>query len=246
MIDVSPSAIFAYALARELLQGVRGAGCCTRWATRSPSCLPQPAGLERLAAGDPFSVRHQEERADRALRQRRRRVAARRGTRKGERARLRIGRWASSPRPSPTACTTSPTTPAGSVGDSADSEFAVESTNDGPRPLPDRDPAVVGSNGYRPRAWKWFLAQLAAETGPRSPSSLKWNKIEHRLFSYITMNWRGRARHDHLIASTTTQTTHRPSRLRPRLVPRQDHRPPNGTTAPALARNGTTPSEHAT
>jgi transposase len=55
-----------------------------------------------------------------------------------------------------------------------------------------------GSNGYRRRLWKTQLAAFAKETGlavtvchfPTGTS--KWNKIEHRLFSYITMNWRGR------------------------------------------------------
>jgi len=55
-----------------------------------------------------------------------------------------------------------------------------------------------GSNGYRTRAWKAGLAALAAETGLEitcchfPPGTSKWNKIEHRLFSHITMNWRGR------------------------------------------------------
>jgi len=55
-----------------------------------------------------------------------------------------------------------------------------------------------GSNGYRIRAWKVELAKLAEETGLEitvvhyPPGTSKWNKIEHRLFSFITMNWRGR------------------------------------------------------
>ena len=58
-----------------------------------------------------------------------------------------------------------------------------------------------GSNGYRIRAWKVELAKLAAETGLEitvahfPPGTSKWNKIEHRLFSFITMNWRGRPAH---------------------------------------------------
>ena len=53
-----------------------------------------------------------------------------------------------------------------------------------------------GSNGYRTRAWKAELAALAVETGPEitcchfPPGTSKWNKVEHRLFSHITMNWR--------------------------------------------------------
>src|SRR5882672_5406810 len=74
-----------------------------------------------------------------------------------------------------------------------------------------------GSNGYRTRAWKAGLAALAAETGLEitcchfPPGTSKWNKIEHRLFSAITMNWRGRPLASHevvvnTIAATTTRT----------------------------------------
>jgi Rhodopirellula transposase DDE domain/Helix-turn-helix of DDE superfamily endonuclease len=74
-----------------------------------------------------------------------------------------------------------------------------------------------GSNGYRTRAWKAELAALAVETGLEitvchfPPGTSKWNKIEHRLFSHITMNWRGRPLTSHevivqTIAATTTRT----------------------------------------
>jgi hypothetical protein len=74
-----------------------------------------------------------------------------------------------------------------------------------------------GSNGYRTRAWKAGLAALAAETGLEitcchfPPGTSKWNKIEHRLFSAITMNWRGRPLTSHqvivnTIGATTTRT----------------------------------------
>jgi transposase len=74
-----------------------------------------------------------------------------------------------------------------------------------------------GSNGYRTRAWKTGLAALAAETGMEitvchfPPGTSKWNTVEHRLFSHITMNWRGRplTSHDVIInsiAATTTRT----------------------------------------
>jgi Rhodopirellula transposase DDE domain len=74
-----------------------------------------------------------------------------------------------------------------------------------------------GANGYRTRAWKTGLAALAEETGLAitcchfPPGTSKWNKIEHRLFSYITMNWRGRPLTSHAvvlnsIAATTTRT----------------------------------------
>jgi hypothetical protein len=73
-----------------------------------------------------------------------------------------------------------------------------------------------GSNGYRVRAWKVELARLAAETGlditvcHHPPGTSKWNQIEHRMFSYITMNWRGRPLVSYrviiqLIANTTTK-----------------------------------------
>jgi len=54
-----------------------------------------------------------------------------------------------------------------------------------------------GSNGARVRLWKWGLQQLANRTGLAltvchlPPGTSKWNKIEHRLFSYISTNWRG-------------------------------------------------------
>lgn len=55
-----------------------------------------------------------------------------------------------------------------------------------------------GSNGSRVRFWKWELQQLATRTGLTitvchfPPGTSKWNTIEHRLFSYISRNWRGR------------------------------------------------------
>ena len=54
-----------------------------------------------------------------------------------------------------------------------------------------------GSNGARLRLWKWELQQLANRTGLAitvchfPPGTSKWNKIGHRLFSHIAMNWRG-------------------------------------------------------
>ena len=74
-----------------------------------------------------------------------------------------------------------------------------------------------GSNGYRTRLWKTELAAFAAETGLQitvchlPPGTSKWNKIEHRLFSHISMNWRGRPLTSHevivnTIAATTTRT----------------------------------------
>ena len=55
-----------------------------------------------------------------------------------------------------------------------------------------------GSNGYRVKLWKWELQKLANElkmdihVSHYPPGTSKWNKIEHKLFSYISQNWRGR------------------------------------------------------
>jgi hypothetical protein len=73
-----------------------------------------------------------------------------------------------------------------------------------------------GSNGSRVRLWKAELQRLAQETGwpitvcHLPPGTSKWNKIEHRLFSFISQNWRGKPLTSHevvvnLIAATTTR-----------------------------------------
>jgi len=115
-----------------------------------------------------------------------------------------------------------------SVGTDHDtSEFAVESirrwwNNMGRARYPDATELLItadggGSNGYRVRLWKVALQRLANETGLRisvchfPPGTSKWNKIEHRMFSYISMNWRGQPLISHevivnLIGSTTTQS----------------------------------------
>jgi Rhodopirellula transposase DDE domain len=115
-----------------------------------------------------------------------------------------------------------------SVGDVADTaEFAVESVRRwwnqmGRVRFPEATTLMItadagGSNGPRVRAWKQHLATLSAETGLAitvchyPPGTSKWNKIEHRLFSFISMNWRGRPLTDirtivELIAATTTKT----------------------------------------
>jgi hypothetical protein len=107
------------------------------------------------------------------------------------------------------------------------SEFAVESINRwwgtvGYHNLPKAKKLYIncdsgGSNGNRVRLWKYQLQQFANRTGleiyvshfPRGTS--KWNKIEHRLFCYITKNWAGRPLIDietvvNLISNTTTET----------------------------------------
>jgi hypothetical protein len=115
-----------------------------------------------------------------------------------------------------------------SVGADHDtSAFAVETlrrwwTTMGRHRYPDTDRLLIcadggGSNGYRVRAWKIELAAFAAETGlvitvcHLPPGTSKWNKIEHRLFSQITLNRRGRPLTSHqiivdLIGATSTTT----------------------------------------
>ena len=74
-----------------------------------------------------------------------------------------------------------------------------------------------GSNGSRLRLWKWELQKLATQTGlvvsvcHLPPGTSKWNKIEHRLFSFISQNWRGQPLLTHaaivgLISNTKTRT----------------------------------------
>jgi hypothetical protein len=114
------------------------------------------------------------------------------------------------------------------VGCSHDTaSFAVESIRrwwrEMGQPLyPEADKLLVcadsgGSNGYRIRLWKLELQRWANETGldvtvcHYPPGTSKWNKIEHRLFSHITMNWRSRPLVSYqvvvnLIGATTTET----------------------------------------
>lgn len=114
-----------------------------------------------------------------------------------------------------------------SVGTDHDtSEFAVESIRRwwlkmGAVRYPDARELLVtadggGSNGYRVRLWKVALQQLSNEIGLTirvchfPPGTSKWNKIEHRMFSFISMNWRGKPLISHevivnLIGSTRTE-----------------------------------------
>ena len=95
-----------------------------------------------------------------------------------------------------------------SVGIDADTaQFAVQSIRSwwrhlGKQRYPDAGTLTItadcgGSNGNRLRLWKTELQQLADETGLQirvchfPPGTSKWNKIEHRLFSFIARNWRG-------------------------------------------------------
>ena len=114
------------------------------------------------------------------------------------------------------------------VGTSHDtSEFAVESISRwwesvGKHTFPNTGKIYItcdsgGSNGYRVRMWKYQLQQFATRTGleievshfPRGAS--KWNKVEHRLFCYISKNWQGKPLVDvqtavDLIGATKTTT----------------------------------------
>lgn len=114
-----------------------------------------------------------------------------------------------------------------SVGTDHDTaEFAVESIRRwwfkmGRSRYPDATKLLItadcgGSNGYRVRLWKVALQKFSNETGlcisisHFPPGTSKWNKIEHRMFSCISMNWRGRPLISHetivnLIGSTTTR-----------------------------------------
>lgn len=103
--------------------------------------------------------------------------------------------------------------------------FAVASIrgwwrHEGRRLYPKADKLLItadggGSNGWRLRLWKFELQKLADQTGLAlsvchfPPGTSKWNKIEHRLFSFISSNWRGEPLRDYetivkLIARTTT------------------------------------------
>jgi transposase len=115
-----------------------------------------------------------------------------------------------------------------SVGLSHDTgEFAVQTIRTwwkemGAPRYPDASSLLItadggGSNGYRLRLWKYELQGLVDDLGfpitvcHLPPGTSKWNKIEHRLFSFITKNWRGKPLVTHqvivnLIAATTTTT----------------------------------------
>jgi hypothetical protein len=112
------------------------------------------------------------------------------------------------------------------VGTSRDTaEFAVESISRwwetvGKNTFPHAAKLLItgdcgGSNGYRVKLWKYQLQQFAARTGLTihvshfPPGTSKWNKVEHRLFCFITKNWQGKPLIDietavELIGSTTT------------------------------------------
>lgn len=102
-------------------------------------------------------------------------------------------------------------------------EFAVESirrwwNGQGASEYPDAARLLItadggGSNAYRDRLWKVCLAEFALETGLEitvchlPPGTSKWNKIEHRLFSQITHNWRGRPLTSYEVVISTIEAT---------------------------------------
>ena len=184
------------------------------------------AHTERRAAGRQRG--HQEEGTARPVRQRRAASGARPGTRCG---------WPTTT--SPPASTGAKVAPYGiydltantgwvNVGTDHDTAvFAVESLRRwwrgaGAQAYPNATQLLItadagGSNSPRSRVFKAELAALAADTGLDitvchfPPGTSKWNKIEHRLFSHITHNWRGRPLTSHevvvnSIAATTTRT----------------------------------------
>ena len=106
-------------------------------------------------------------------------------------------------------------------------EFAIESIRRwwrlyGRRHYPEAARLLIcadggGSNGARNRAWKYFLQQLADDLGLEvtvchyPPGTSKWNKIEHRMFSFISLHWKGEPLVSYetiinLISTTRTQT----------------------------------------
>ena len=110
-----------------------------------------------------------------------------------------------------------------------------------------------GSNSYRNRSWKVELGRLAAECGldvtvcHYPPGTSKWNKIEHRLFSFITKNWRGRPLTSYrtiveLVKATKTKTSRSsPSGTRADIRPASPSPSPTQTSKPfpASLMNGT-------
>ena len=81
-----------------------------------------------------------------------------------------------------------------------------------------------GSNGARVRLWKWELQKLANQTGLAiavshlPPGTSKWNKIEHRLFSFISQNWRGQPLLTHATIVNLIGSTHTSTGLRVRCI----------------------------
>lgn len=114
------------------------------------------------------------------------------------------------------------------VGMSSDtSEFAVNSIwqwwrHFGKKHYPSCEKLLVcadggGSNGSRARAWKFYLQELSNKTGLSitvahyPPGTSKWNKIEHKMFSFISMAWKGKPLENYeaiinMISSTKTKT----------------------------------------
>jgi hypothetical protein len=96
-----------------------------------------------------------------------------------------------------------------------------------------------GSNGPRVRLWKWELQRLANRTGLAitvchfPPGTSKWNKIEHRLFSHIAMNWRGTPLVSLAAIVSLVASTHSRSGLRVRSEIDRRHYPDGVTVTDA-------------
>jgi transposase len=124
------------------------------------------------------------------------------------------------------------------VGISHDTaEFAVESIRQwwrrvGRRHYPQARTLLIcadggGSNGSRNRAWRVYLQQFSNETGVTvtvchyPPGTSKWNKIEHRMFSFISLNWRGQplVSYETVVNLISQTTTRKGLRVKARLDP---------------------------
>ena len=187
------------------------------------------AGLPRARrAGD--LRRHQEEGAGRQLQERRARVAARRASPSWSTS--TTFRRTRSARRSRTASTTSAPTTASSASASTTTRpvFAVTSIEAwwkqvGAKRYPDAREIFItadagGSNSYRSHVWKHELQRLADKldiairVSHFPPGTSKWNKVEHRLFSFISINWRGRPLRTYETVINLISQHHEPRRPR--------------------------------
>jgi transposase len=126
------------------------------------------------------------------------------------------------------------------VGTSAETgEFAVESIRQwwkrfGRRHYPKGRRLLIcadsgGGNGYRPRSWKIHLQRLADKTGLAimvchyPPGTSKWNKIEHRMFSFISLHWKGQplVNYEAVINLIGSATTRKGLKVAARLDPKK-------------------------
>ena len=110
----------------------------------------------------------------------------------------------------------------------------------GRKAYPEADTLLItadsgGSNGARLRLWKWELQRFADASGLKisvshlPPGTSKWNKIEHRLFSFISQNWRGQPLLTHAAIVNLISNTRTATGLRVRCVLDTKHYPPKVT-----------------